>query len=193
MILFLPPAPHTGAFFDTVRARLDLPSEAANYPGYGDIPPTAPTVAAYAQSLLPQPLGTRLVGFHTGCLVALEMALQDSRLGELILVDIPVFTQALRAEHAAALDPDDPAQDAFRAAFAYDIDAALATIRHPVTCVATDGPLFEPTRRAASIIKNCRLVEARHIARPAFESPAMADLLADLLSDNSQAPAPRAP
>ena len=188
MILFLPPAPHTGAFFDTVRDRLDLASEAATYPGYGEVPPVAPTIAAYAQSLLPQPLGTRLVGFHTGCLVALEMALQDSSLGELVLVDIPFFTRAQRADYAAGLDPDDPTRDAFRAAFAYDIDVALASTRHPVTAVATDSSLFEPTRRAASILPDCRLVEARHIAKPAFESLAMAELLRDILSDNSQAP-----
>ena len=193
MILFLPPAPYTGAFFDTVRERLDLLSEAATYPGYGGLPPTAPTIAAYAQSLLPQPLGTRLVGFHTGCLVALEMAMQDSSLGELILVDIPFFTQAQRAEYAAGLDPDDPEKAAFRAAFAYDTDGALAMSSHPITFVATDSTLFEPTRRAASIVQGCKLVEARHISKPAFDSEAMADLLRDILSDNSQVPAPQSP
>ena len=186
-VLFLPPAPHTGAFFDAVRGRLDMLSEAATYPGYGDIPPTSPTIAAYAESLLPQPLGTRLVGFHTGCLVALEMALQDSSLGELILIDIPFFTPTQRTEYAAGLDPNDPTRHAFRAAFAYDIDSALASVAHPATCVATDSALFEPTRRAASIIKGCRLIEARHITKPAFEGESMADLLRDILSDNSQA------
>ena len=197
MILFLPPAPHTGSFFDTVRKRLDMPSKAATYPGYGGLPPTAPTIAAYAQSLLPQPLGTRLVGFHTGCLVALEMAMQDSSFGELILVDIPFFTQVQRAEYSAGLDPDDPEQAAFRAAFAYDIDGALAMAAHPITFVATDSSLFEPTRRAASIVQGCKLVEARHIGKPAFEGEAMAELLQELLGgvppDNSQVPAPQSP
>lgn len=187
MILFLPPAPHTGAFFDTVRRHLSgYATEAATYPGYGGVPATAPTIEAYAASLLPQPLGTALVGFHTGCLVALEMALRAPSLGRIVLVDVPLFTAAQRADYASGLDPDDPAQDAFRAAFAYDLDRALATLDHPATLVATDSSLFEPTRRAASIIRDCELVEARHIGKPAFEGEAMAELLRGVLSDISQ-------
>ena len=193
MILFLPPAPHTGAFFDTVRGRLsDLATEAATYPGYGGVPATAPTIEAYAASLLPQPLGTALVGFHTGCLVALEMALREPSLGQIVLVDVPLLTAARRAEYAGRLDPDDPAQDAFRAAFAHDTDRALATLDHPATLVATDSSLFEPTRRAASIVRDCGLVEARHISKPAFESAAMAELLRGILSDISQEAPPGA-
>ncbi|MGJ8563034.1 MAG: alpha/beta fold hydrolase [Alphaproteobacteria bacterium] len=182
MILFLPPAPHTGSFFDTIRESLsDIETQASTYPGYGDVPATTSTIQAYALSLLPQD-NTVVVGFHTGCLVALEMALQYPNIGPLILVDIPFFDIDTAAKHAAALDAENPQHDAFRAAFAYDTSGALEKTDHAVTCVATESSLFEPTKLAASMIKNSSLIERRDITKPAFGNPAMAQLIRELTS-----------
>jgi len=181
MILFLPPAPHTGAFFDSIRTALsDLDTEAATYPGYGAVPATTASVKAYAASLLPQAAGTTLVGFHTGCLIAIEMALQAPDIGPLILVDVPYFDEETKTNYAAGLEADNPQHDAFRAAFAYDASGALARLSHEVTCVATESTLFAPTLKAAGEIKNSTLIERRDITKPAFESAAMAELIRTL-------------
>lgn len=176
-LLFLPPAPHTGVFFDGVRAELSgLDTESATYPGYGDVPASVATIEAYAASLLPQD-GLDIIGFHTGCLVAMEMTLQSPKVGRLLLIDIPYFDAATTAKHEAGLDPDNPKHDAFRAAFAYDADMALNSLSHSVSCVATDSSLFEPTVKAAGLIKNATLIERRDIKKPAFEGGEMAALI----------------
>lgn len=181
MILFLPPAPYTGAFFDTVRGTLtDIETKAATYPGYGDVPKTRASIEAYAESLLPQD-GTFLVGFHTGCLVALEMALQSTDIGGLVLIDIPYLDAAAKAKYGAELDADNPDDDAFRAAFAYDLDAALTRVTQGATCIATDSFLFDLTREAAGKIKNSKFIGRRDISKPAFENEAMAQLIRDLV------------
>jgi len=178
MILFLPPAPHTGAFFDDIRSALsNMETEAATYPGYGDVPAGVVSIEAYAASLLPQDGNTILVGFHTGCLVAIEMALQANNIGPLILVDVPYFDEETKTKYATGLDADNPEQDAFRAAFAYDVQSVLKCLSHDVTCVATESNLFEPTVKAAGEIKNSLLMERRDIVKPAFESAAMAELI----------------
>ncbi|RKQ71979.1 hypothetical protein DES40_1315 [Litorimonas taeanensis] len=177
MILFLPPAPHTGAFFDTVRQSLQgVDTKAVTYPGYGDEPKTAASISAYAAHSL-QNKDAILVGFHTGCLVALEMAKQSSQLGRLILVDVPYFDEQTKREYASGLDPENSAHDAFRAAFSYDLDTVLKTTQHEVICIATDSSLYEPTVKASTLIPDCRLIKRRDIGKPAFENAAMADLI----------------
>ena len=193
MILFLPPAPHTGAFFDNIRQALSpLETGAETYPGYGDVPTSAqPSIESYATSLLPQPSRTQLVGFHTGCLVALEMAYRQPDLGPLTLVDIPFFDETTKAKHRARLDSDNQAHAAFFAAFDYDLEEALKRCRHDVTVIATDSLLFDPTLKAVSLLRSANLITAQDIAKPAFEHPAMADHLRTLYVDNSQIkPAP---
>lgn len=188
MILFLPPAPHTGAFFDTVRAQLSgIETEAATYPGYGDeleIP--NPSIEAYASALLPVAEQTDLVGFHTGCLVALEIARRQENIGAITLVDVPFFDAATKAKHRSALDANDPQKAAFFAAFAYNLVQALVACSRDVTVIATNSFLLEPTRRAAETLKRARLIERPDISKPAFETPAMAELLRSLFLDNSQ-------
>ena len=187
MILFLPPAPHTGAFFNKIRDKLsDIDTRAGTYPGYGEVPSaTAASIEAYAASVLPLDAGTRLIGFHTGCLVAIEIALQtsdiSSDIGSLILVDIPHFDDLTKQKYAAGLDADNREQDAFRAAFAYDLDGALTRLSHKVICIATQSSLFEPTVKVAKQIKESQLIERRDITKPVFETTAMADLIRSLV------------
>lgn len=178
MMLFLPPAPHSGEFFDSIRAALsDLDTKAATYPGYGDRPKTEVSIEAYATSLLPQTDGTTLVGFHTGCLVAIDMALQANNLGSLILIDIPFFDEAARKKHAAGLDPDNDKHDAFRAAFDYDTEQALSRLSHSVICVATQSSLYAATEMAAAKIDGSQFIPRSDITKPAFENEGMAKLL----------------
>ena len=188
MILFLPPAPHTGAFFDTIRAQLSgFETEAATYPGYGRQPRISePSIAGYAQSLLPAAPHSHLVGFHTGCLVALDMARRDRGVSGLTLIDVPYFDEPTKAKHRSGLDVENPLHAAFFAAFDYDLDRALRTCRHPVTIIATHSSLLEPTREAAQILKHANYIERKDISKPAFEQTEMADLLSLIFFDNSQ-------
>ena len=177
MILFLPPAPHTGAFFDTVRKGLSgIETQAATYPGYGDRPSAEVSIKAYAESLLPVNKDIVLAGFHTGCLVALEMAHQQNDIENLILVDIPYFDETAKTEYARGLNPDDPAHNAFQAAFTYDLDTALGRCQQKVTVIATRSPLFEPTSRAARILAQSVFIAREDIEKPAFESEALVAL-----------------
>lgn len=180
--LFLPPAPHTGAFFDAVRASLTgIETVAATYPGYGDIRRSVVSIPAYGAALLKEGVPPVLIGFHTGCLVALEMAAQSREDLRLILIDIPYFDADTKTRYAAKLDPNDPKMDAFRAAFAYDADSAFVANTSKVTVIATQSSLFEPTVKAASLTPNCHLIERRDIEKPAMDNPAMSALLNGLI------------
>lgn len=188
MILFLPPAPHTGKFFEYIRRELsELETEAATYPGYGASSPIAePSIKNYASALLPQPSGTRLIGFHTGCLVALEMAYQQSSIGSLILIDIPFFDDAAKTKHRSNLDAANPAHAAFFAAFNYDLETALKRCSHDVSVIATGSSLFDLTLKASSLLSSKKIIRAQDITKPAFEHASMAKHLTGLLVDNSQ-------
>lgn len=111
----------------------------------------------------------------------MEMALQAPDIGPLILVDIPYFDEDTKTKYAAGLDVDDPGQDAFRAAFAYDLGSAMERLSHKVICVAIESSLFEPTVKAAQKIVNSHLIERRDIVTPAFESFAIAELIRTLV------------
>lgn len=188
MILFLPPAPHTGAFFDTIRARLSkFETEAATYPGYGRQPPISElSIQGYAQSLLLTASHSHLVGFHTGCLVALEMARRDRSVSALTLIDVPYFDETTRAKHRSGLDDENPMHAAFFAAFNYDLDRALRACTHTANVIATHSSLLEPTREAAQTLNHSNYIERLDISKPAFEQTAMAELLASIFFDNSQ-------
>ena len=188
MILFLPPAPHTGAFFDSVRAQLSgVQTEAATYPGYGDEPEIPnPSIEGYAAALLPIADSTHLVGFHTGCLVALEIARRQENIGSITLIDVPYFDAATISKYLCEMNPEDSKQAAFFAAFDYDVGHALQAYSRELTVIATNSFLLEPTRRAARKLKRARFMERPDISKPAFEQPAMAELLSSLFLDNSQ-------
>ena len=190
MILFLPPAPHTGSFFDVMRVWLpEFEAQAATYPGYGDEPAVAkPSIESYASALLPIAETTHLVGFHTGCLVALEIARREENIETITLVDVPYFDAATKAKHRNNLDPANPIHAAFFAAFDYNLDNVLQLCTRTVNVVATNSSLLEPTRRAAEKLQYARFIEQPDISKPAFEQPAMAELLRSIFLDNSQTP-----
>ena len=142
---------------------------ALTYPGYGDRPAIAqPSIEAYAAALIPDvPKGSVLVGFHTGNLVAAEIA-KRTLITQIILIDIPYFDQETRETYAAKLS-DEPKNDAFRAAFAYDPATGLSDLSCPLTIIATQSSLFEPTRAAARAL-GASLTERMDVTAPVFET-----------------------
>ena len=115
-LVCLHPAPFSGLFFTNAMPLLGDKRRviAPDYPGYGgsDIAESEPTIADYArhmrqllQQICPdQPV--YLLGFHTGCLVAAEMALQNlEAVAGLVLIDVPFFVgdaQTAMLQRAAA-------------------------------------------------------------------------------------------
>jgi len=106
-LLCLHPAPSSGLYFTTVMPMLNAGRQvlAPDYPGYGgsDALAEAPTIFDYASAMLDL-LDTMsldgavdVLGFHTGCLVGAEMALENpDRIRRLLLCDVPYFDNAQR-------------------------------------------------------------------------------------------------
>lgn len=113
VLLCLHPAPYSGIYFETVMPLLahDYRLIAPDYPGYGGSAPrgSLPAIEDYASamwSLLDETARearVHILGFHTGCLVAVEMALQrPSGTDGLVLVDVPYFTGEKQQQMLAA-------------------------------------------------------------------------------------------
>ena len=100
-LLCLHPGPSSGLYFSNVMPLLNQGRRviAPDYPGYGGSDPldTPPDIGDYAQAMLQaftQESSMDVLGFHTGCLVATEMALMEpTKINRLILIDIPYFTE----------------------------------------------------------------------------------------------------
>lgn len=115
-LLCLHPAPSSGLYFTTAMPLLNEGRNviAPDYPGYGgsDAVPETASIGLYASAMLellenyPVDGPVDILGFHTGCLVANEMALAaPSSVRRLVLCDVPYFTaeqQAAFAEKMAA-------------------------------------------------------------------------------------------
>jgi len=94
--------PYSGLHFATIAPLLAVGRRVIcpDYPGYGgsDPPARGHSVEAYASTMLqcldrlPASATVDLLGFHTGCLVGPEMALQaEGRVRRLVLIDVPCF------------------------------------------------------------------------------------------------------
>lgn len=99
-LLCLHPAPYSGAYFDTVAGFIDpaIHLLAPDYPGYGEStpPPEMPAISDYADAVAdawdPDKAPYDLLGFHTGALVAVELALtHPDQVQRVILIDVPYF------------------------------------------------------------------------------------------------------
>jgi pimeloyl-ACP methyl ester carboxylesterase len=113
VLLCLHPAPYSGIYFETVMPLLaeEYRLIAPDYPGYGGSAPrgSLPAIEDYASamwSLLDETAreaSVHILGFHTGCLVAVEMAVQrSSGTDGLVLVDVPYFTGEKQQQMLAA-------------------------------------------------------------------------------------------
>jgi pimeloyl-ACP methyl ester carboxylesterase len=127
-IVCLPPVPYGGRFFDTFAQAYGGPVWSADLPGYGfsDALVDPPTVGGYTDAMSPllnapdQPIW--LAGFHSGALVAMEMANRYPRqVSGLLLVDVPVFSGPEMADLRASitnppeyLEQEDPLNGLFK-------------------------------------------------------------------------------
>ena len=192
-LVLLPPAPHTGAFFAPLLPELEgMQACSVDYPGYGgSAPVAAPSIAAYADAIIPHiPAGAHLLGFHTGTLVAVEIA-RRAEVGAVVLIDIPAFGAAKRAELADKFSAPNPDRnnDAFLAAFAYDAYAEFPKLAKPVSVIATQSGLLELTREAAALLPDAQLTELLDVTAPAFEGHAarLADTVLILVNQHGEA------
>ena len=135
-IVCLPPVPYGGRFFDSFAQAYDGPMWSADLPGYGfsDALVDPPTVGGYTDAMTPllnapdQPVW--LAGFHSGALVAMEMANQyPDQVSGLLLVDVPVFSGPDMAdlresltEPPKYLEQEDPLNGLFRSMVADRLD-----------------------------------------------------------------------
>ena len=107
-LVCLHPAPSSGLYFATAMPLLARSRDvyAPDYPGYGGSDPRgdSPSIGDYARAIVGfvdavspgSPVD--LLGFHTGCLVAVEAAhLAPGRFGRLLLIDVPYFSAAEQA------------------------------------------------------------------------------------------------
>ncbi len=129
VLICLHPAPSSGLYLETLMSELALRgvrAAAPDYPGYGgsDAGPPAPSIADYAAAVwavadaVSPNRAVDFMGFHTGCLVACEAALQvPDRSGRLALIDVPFFEGDKGAELATKMGA--------RKALSWDLNEAL--------------------------------------------------------------------
>ena len=102
-LVCLHPAPSSGLYFETAMPMLNDGRKviAPDYPGYGgsDALEEPPSITDYANAMVDflDSAGIEgpvdLLGFHTGCLVAAEMAHIDAgRVRRIVFCDVPYFT-----------------------------------------------------------------------------------------------------
>ena len=138
-LMCLHPAPSSGLYFTTVMPLLNERRDvlAPDYPGYGGSDPLSdpPSIASYAKAMLAvrdalaPDVPIDVLGFHTGCLVACEMALQaPDSVRRLVLCDIPYFTgdvQAQLREQMSAPLPVTPQLDSLAGAWKFNIESRI--------------------------------------------------------------------
>lgn len=114
-LLCLHSSPNSGRIYETFMGEMgtDRTVVAVDTPGFGDSdpPPSEPDIADYARAMgdFVDAKGYRsvdLIGYHTGSMIAVEMALQRPRqVGRLILIAAPLFTESELAELHAHFAP----------------------------------------------------------------------------------------
>jgi len=180
-LLLLPPAPYGGAFFETFLAHLPgVEGHMVDYPGYGQSPPILqPSIKAYAEAIAGHCReGISVIGFHTGCLVAVELAKRVD-VGAMVLIDVPAFGPQKR--HALtekfSLKKSESNLDAFLAAFAYDAEVEFPSLLRPVSVIATQSSLLEDTQKAASLLPGAQLHQRLDVTEPALGDAKLSKLV----------------
>lgn len=108
-LVCLHPAPYSGSYFEPMMPLLyaDRTVIAIDYPGYGNsyAPSSQPDIGDYANAVIATLDALSIdehidvLGFHTGCLVGVEMVLTDAaRIHHLVLCDAPYFDADTQAE-----------------------------------------------------------------------------------------------
>lgn len=223
-LVCLAPAPFSGIAYANILPLLGArrAAFAPDYPGYGgsdkiaecsSIADYAAAMLAFCKAILPEQR-IDLLGFHSGCLVAVEMALQAGfSVREIVLIDVPAFEPEERKAMASRFagerhDTEELAALAslwdravvsrratqpigqrlalfaemvasgsdlhrmFDAAFSYPVEERFARLAVPVTVIATNGSLKEPTHRAASLLPAASLSACDHISGSVLDAHA---------------------
>ena len=107
-LLCLHSSPNSGRIYETFLSRMgsDRIAVAVDTPGFGDSdpPPKAPTIEDYAAAMgdfmgAMELDSLDLVGYHTGSMIAVELALRHpKRIRRLVLISAPLFTPEELAE-----------------------------------------------------------------------------------------------
>jgi pimeloyl-ACP methyl ester carboxylesterase len=220
------PAPFSSIAYSAILPYLAAGRRAIapDYPGQGgsDGGGATPSIEQYADSMCALITAQSasgpwvLTGFHSGCLVAVEVALRlQDRIAGLVLVDVPAFDPDTRAKYlpvvGARFEPSGDMQSqakaweravtsrldtqplgrslemfadqvatgarqnaTFHAAFTYDVEGQFAQLATPVTIIATQSMLLEPSHRAASLLPQARLIERLDIQRSVLDENAEA-------------------
>lgn len=111
-LVCLAPAPHSGLYFAKLHEALaNQPCISVDYPGYGgsDVQgcKTIEHYAARLVNLIEAKGPAHLLGFHSGCLVATELARTVPHLlDKILLIDVPLFDDTLRKKYAAKFAND---------------------------------------------------------------------------------------
>lgn len=144
-LLCLHPAPSSGLYFATIMPMLNAGRQvlAPDYPGYGgsDALAEAPTISDYACAMLDLLDAMSLdgnvdvLGFHTGCLVGAEMALEKpGRIRRLLLCDVPYFDTAQRNKLQRKMTqpmPITPKLESLTAPWDFNIASRIDTVPLP--------------------------------------------------------------
>lgn len=186
-LLCLHPLPFDGAFFDAAApwlgARRDL--ICPDYPGFGGSEPLPEpwSVEAWAAAfevatarLLPK-RPVDVLGFHTGCLVGVQLALAaPGRVRRLVLVDVPYFDTEQRQAVAARITNapryvgKPHAVQGFRAAFAWDPLPGFRRLAHPTLVIGGGTDLHGPSEAAARAAPGARFLGRPDLVKPVFET-----------------------
>ena len=127
-LLSLPPAPHSGLYFMTLAEHLNHPMIAVDYPGTGGSSPldVKPAIEDYARiigGLLPKIGKVNLMGFHSGCLVALEMTKRfNAQIEYITCIDFPYFEAVVRKKYLMSfsdVEPPKKPNDLFKSCLLY--------------------------------------------------------------------------
>jgi len=179
VLVLLHPMPHDGVFFSVIAPYLASGRTviAPDYPGYGGSDELAqvPTIGLYADAMIDalREAGFKgpydFFGFHTGCLVAVEISLlHPAETRRIVQVDVPYFDQATRQN----LMTSDMAVGGFIAAFSYVGEERYPAVQHDSMVIATASSLLEPSRAASTAIPDCHLKELLTVEAPALENGA---------------------
>lgn len=179
-LICLHPVPFDGKYFADFALSFGAERTiwAPDYPGYGGstAPLSQPSIDDYASVILEAlsssdlPINSaHLLGFHTGCLVACEMARQQpDHIADLVLIDVPCYTGAAQRRKYKESVTDEQRSWGFAAAFSYPCDERLALVTNRALLIATGSDLAAPTHKAANLLAHAELKSCPEITRPAL-------------------------
>ncbi len=146
-LLCLHPAPSSGLYFQTAMPMLNAGRRviAPDYPGYGgsDTLTQPPSIDDYGHAMFEflADIGIKgpvdILGFHTGCLVGTELAIQQAAaIRRLILCDVPYFSVDARKslyDKMAVPTPFSAELESIKSAWTFNVENRVSDVALPRT------------------------------------------------------------